>query len=246
MNESIDSLMNEKRRFAPTEEFARNALVDESHYAEAADDRLEFWAKRARELHWHEDFTEVLDWQPPHAKWFQDGKINVAYNCLDRHVEAGNGDRVAFYWEGEPGDKRTITYADMTAEVKRLANVLLSMGVKKRRPRRHLPADDPRSGRLDAGLRSHRRNPHDGLRRLQPPEPAHAHRRRRRQGGHHLRRLQPQGQGLRAQAHRSTRRSRSPATMSRTCWSCAAARTRSTGTTTSTSGITTRWQTPQP
>lgn len=64
MNESIDSLMNEKRRFAPTEEFARNALVDESHYAEAADDRLEFWAKRARELHWHEDFTEVLDWQP--------------------------------------------------------------------------------------------------------------------------------------------------------------------------------------
>ncbi|MGO1496750.1 acetate--CoA ligase [Agrococcus casei] len=131
MNESIDSLMNEKRRFAPTEEFASNAVADESHYEAAAADRLQFWAKRARELHWHEDFTEVLDWQPPHAKWFQDGKINVAYNCLDRHVEAGNGDRVAFYWEGEPGDKRTITYADMTAEVKRLANVLLSMGVKK-------------------------------------------------------------------------------------------------------------------
>ncbi|WP_293699335.1 acetate--CoA ligase [uncultured Agrococcus sp.] len=131
MNESIDSLMNEVRRFPPSEEFRAESVVDASIYDAAEADRLQFWADRARELHWHEEFTQVLDWQPPHAKWFYDGKINVAYNCLDRHVEAGNGDRVAFHWEGEPGDQRKITYAEMTAEVKRLANVMLGLGIRK-------------------------------------------------------------------------------------------------------------------
>ena len=129
---SIDSLLREERRFPPTDEFTRNAVATASLYEEAAEDRLAFWAKQARELlHWHQDFTETLDWSnPPFARWFGDGKLNVAYNCLDRHVDAGNGDRVAIHWEGEPGDSRSITYAELTAEVKRAANLLLSLGVQ--------------------------------------------------------------------------------------------------------------------
>ncbi|MDO5645741.1 MAG: acetate--CoA ligase [Dermabacter sp.] len=131
MAESIDSLMHEHRHFPPSDDLARGAVAGQWLYDEAAEDRLEFWANRARDLHWHEDFTEILDWTPPHARWFHDGMLNVAYNCLDRHVETGNGDRVALHWEGEPGDQRTLTYADMTAEVKRLANVLESLGITK-------------------------------------------------------------------------------------------------------------------
>ncbi len=119
----------EQRTFAPSDAFRAQAIADEGIYREADADRLGFWADRARDLHWHRDFTEVLDWQPPHARWFSDGQLNVAYNCLDRHVEAGLGDRVALHWEGEPGDQRTITYAELTDEVKRLANVLQAHGV---------------------------------------------------------------------------------------------------------------------
>ncbi|HEV7956954.1 MAG: acs [Microbacteriaceae bacterium] len=127
---SIDSLLQEERRFPPTEEFAGNAVATRSLYEEAADDRLAFWAKQARSLHWHQDFTETLDWSnPPFARWFADGKLNVAYNCLDRHVEAGNGDRVAIHWEGEPGDSRSLTYSDLTAEVKRAANAMITLGI---------------------------------------------------------------------------------------------------------------------
>ncbi|QCR18567.1 acetate--CoA ligase [Agrococcus sp. SGAir0287] len=118
-----------QRTFPPSDAFRAQAVADERLHEEATEDRLAFWAARARELHWHRDFTEVLDWQPPHARWFADGQLNVAYNCLDRHVEAGLGDRVALHWEGEPGDRRTITYAELTAEVQRLANVLLAHGV---------------------------------------------------------------------------------------------------------------------
>lgn len=120
----------EQRTFPPSDAFRAQAIADGGIYDEARADRLGFWADRARELHWHREFTEVLDWQPPHARWFGDGQLNVAYNCLDRHVEAGNGDRVALHWEGEPGDRRTITYAELTAEVQRLANVLEDAGVR--------------------------------------------------------------------------------------------------------------------
>ncbi len=98
----------------------------------AAEDRESFWADQARDLlHWSKPFTRTLDWtNPPFAKWFDDGELNVAYNCLDRHVEAGNGDRVALYWEGELGDDRRITYAELTDEVKRVANVLEGLGVE--------------------------------------------------------------------------------------------------------------------
>jgi len=129
---SIDNLLHESRRFAPTPEFAANAVAKPEVYDAAARDRLGFWADQARQLHWHEPFTETLDWSDaPFATWFGDGKLNVAYNCLDRHVEAGLGDRVAYHFEGEPGDSRSITYAELTAEVKRAANVLEGLGVTK-------------------------------------------------------------------------------------------------------------------
>ncbi|WP_165066082.1 acetate--CoA ligase [Marisediminicola senii] len=128
---SIDSLLHEERRFPPPEEFTGSAVATGALYERAAEDRLAFWAEQARELHWDTPFTETLDWSnPPFARWFADGTLNVAYNCLDRHVIAGNGDRVAIHWEGEPGDSRTITYAQLTDEVKRAANVLTSLGIE--------------------------------------------------------------------------------------------------------------------
>ncbi|WP_298873511.1 acetate--CoA ligase [uncultured Microbacterium sp.] len=132
MSSQIDHLLNETRRFAPSAAFAENAVADRSLYERAAADREGFWADQARELHWHTPFTQVLDWSnPPFAEWFADGELNVAYNCLDRHVEAGNGDRIALRWEGEPGDQRNVTYAELTDEVKRLSNVLLGLGVER-------------------------------------------------------------------------------------------------------------------
>jgi acetyl-CoA synthetase len=130
---SIDSLLHESRQFPPSADFAANAVADESLYAQAAAGSEVFWADQARELlHWHEPFTQTLDWSDaPFAKWFADGRINVAYNCLDRHVLAGNGDRVAFYWEGENGDTATYTYAQLTAAVKQAANLLTSLGIAK-------------------------------------------------------------------------------------------------------------------
>ncbi|MDQ1111286.1 acetyl-CoA synthetase [Microbacterium testaceum] len=132
MSSQIDHLLNETRRFAPSADFAAQAVAHRDLYERAATDREGFWAEQARELHWHSPFTQVLDWSnPPFAEWFADGELNVAYNCLDRHVEAGNGDRIALRWEGEPGDQRNVTYAELTDEVKRLANVLTELGVER-------------------------------------------------------------------------------------------------------------------
>ncbi|PIE27372.1 MAG: acetyl-coenzyme A synthetase, partial [Micrococcales bacterium] len=118
--------------YPPSEEFAANAIAKRSLYDEAAQDRLAFWAKQARELiHWDTDFTETLDWSnAPFAKWFVGGKLNVAYNCVDRHVEAGNGERVAIHFEGEPGDNHAITYAQLKDEVSKAANALTELGVQ--------------------------------------------------------------------------------------------------------------------
>ncbi|WP_460772308.1 acetate--CoA ligase [Microbacterium sp. GXF7504] len=131
MTSQIDHLLNETRRFAPSAEFAAQAVATPELYTEAGADRVAFWGRQARELlTWRTPFTEVLDWSnPPFAKWFADGELNVAENCLDRHVAAGHGDRVAILWEGEPGDERRITYAELTDEVKRVANVLADLGV---------------------------------------------------------------------------------------------------------------------
>ena len=124
-------MSQETRHFAPSSDFAKNAIAQPELYAEAKADRLGFWAKQANRLHWHKPFTQILDWsEAPFARWFHDGELNISYNCLDRHVEAGNGDRVAIHFEGEPGDTRTLTYAQLTKEVKRAANVLINLGIK--------------------------------------------------------------------------------------------------------------------
>ena len=130
---TIEDYYVEDRSFAPSDAFQSNAIVtDRSLYEEAEADRLGFWARQARELvTWFEDFDTVLEWELPFAKWFLNGKLNVSYNCLDRHVEAGRADKVAFYWEGEPGDTRTITYGDLLEEVSKFSNVLKSLGVEK-------------------------------------------------------------------------------------------------------------------
>src|ERR687886_1604960 len=128
MNESTHL---EGRSFPPPEQLAAQANVKADAYEQAAQDRLGFWAEQARRLTWTQEWDEVLDWSnPPFAKWFVGGKLNVAYNCLDRHVEAGHGDQVAYHWEGEPGDTRTLTYAELTAEVCRAANALVELGVQ--------------------------------------------------------------------------------------------------------------------
>ena len=129
--QEIDNLLHENRHFAPTTEFAAQAVAQPELYQEAKANRLDFWAKQARNLDWAKPFNQILDWSnPPFAKWFADGELNVSYNCLDRHVAAGNGDRVAIFFEGEPGDSREITYAELTAQVKKAANVLISLGIK--------------------------------------------------------------------------------------------------------------------
>ncbi len=131
MTVQIDHALEEIRRFRPSPEFAAQAVADERLYEAAAADRVGFWADQARRLlQWEKPFTRTLDWSdPPFAKWFEDGELNVAVNCLDRHVAAGNGDRVAIHWEGEPGDSRDLSYAELTDEVKRAANVLTQLGI---------------------------------------------------------------------------------------------------------------------
>jgi len=132
-NEALSNLLRENRRFDPPAELAAAANATADLYEEAAKDRLGFWERQAKDLvTWAEPFGEVLDWSnPPFAKWFTGGSLNVAYNCVDRHVEAGHGDQVAYYWEGEPGDARTITYADLKREVSKAANALVELGVRK-------------------------------------------------------------------------------------------------------------------
>ncbi len=132
-DETIADIYVEERLFPPPADFAAAALVnDRSLYEEAEADREAFWARQARELvSWFDDFDTVLEWDLPFAKWFVGGTLNISYNCLDRHVEAGRGDRIAYHWEGEPGDTRTVTYAELLDEVSRFANVLKGLGVEK-------------------------------------------------------------------------------------------------------------------
>jgi acetyl-CoA synthetase len=128
---TLENLLQETRRFPPPERLSAAANVTADAYRAAGDDRLGFWATAARRLDWATPWREVLDWSdPPFAKWFVGGELNVAYNCLDRHVAAGHGDRVAYHWEGEPGDTRTITYADLHRSVCQAANALTSLGVR--------------------------------------------------------------------------------------------------------------------
>ena len=133
MADAIEVYEVEERRFPPSDAFQAQSLTsDRSLFEEAEADFEAFWARQARELvTWQKDFTNVLEWDLPFAKWFSDGQLNMSENCLDRHVEAGLGDRVAYHWEGEPGDTRTLTYAELLIEVKKFANVLKGIGLKK-------------------------------------------------------------------------------------------------------------------
>jgi acetyl-CoA synthetase len=128
--DSIENLGQENRHFPPSAEFVAQANFKADIYATADADRLAFWETQARELTWDHPWSTVLDWQVPYAKWFVGGKLNASVNALDRHVAEGRGNRVAFHFEGEPGDTRTITYADLLVDVKKAANALTEIGVK--------------------------------------------------------------------------------------------------------------------
>ncbi|HEY7719055.1 MAG TPA: AMP-binding protein, partial [Pedococcus sp.] len=131
--ESLSTVLQQEHSFAPSEEFAAQANGTAEMYAAAEADHEGFWADQARRyVTWSKDFDTTLDWsEAPFAKWFVGGELNVAWNCVDRHVEAGNGDRVALHFEGEQGDSRTVTYAELQREVAKAANALVSLGVGK-------------------------------------------------------------------------------------------------------------------
>ena len=132
-HDTIDALQWEKRKFPPSDAFKKNTLVAGTFlYDEANEDYEAFWARQASELvSWDTEWDTICEWNLPYSKWFVGGKLNVSYNCLDRHVIAGKGDKVAFHFEGEPGDSRTITYSQMLDEVQKFANVLKGLGVNK-------------------------------------------------------------------------------------------------------------------
>lgn len=130
-DETISNLAHEDRIFEPPADLAAHANFTAATYEAAANDRLGFWGEQAERLTWDTPFTDVLDWSdPPFAKWFVGGRLNVAYNCVDRHVENGKGDKVAFHFVGEPGDTRTITYADLKDEVSKAANAIEELGIE--------------------------------------------------------------------------------------------------------------------
>ena len=129
-NDSIENLSTEDRSFAPSPEFAAHANAKSTLYAEAEKDRLAFWEKQADALVWQQKWNTTLEWEVPYAKWFIGGKLNATVSALDRHVAEGRGSRTAFHFEGEPGDTRTITYADLLAEVSKAAHALTSIGIK--------------------------------------------------------------------------------------------------------------------
>ncbi|HEX4560999.1 MAG TPA: acetate--CoA ligase [Gemmatimonadales bacterium] len=132
MTDRIETLLDEQRRFPPPSGFKAQAQVrDDSIYRKAKADREAYWADWAKQLEWIKPWNRVLEWTPPHAKWFLGGKLNASVNCLDRHVKGGKGDKVALLWEGEPGEVRRLTYGDLLEDVCRCANALKSLGVRK-------------------------------------------------------------------------------------------------------------------
>jgi len=127
--ETLSNLLREERRFPPSAAFAEQANVGEEAYEQAAADRLGFWERQARRLQWDSPWHTVLEWERPYAKWFVGGRLNASVNCVDRHVAAGFGDQVAIHFEGEPGDSRSITYAQLLESVGQAANALAELGV---------------------------------------------------------------------------------------------------------------------
>ncbi len=131
-NKTIESLLKEHRRFDPPEHFRKQANIAQEEIFQKADENFEaFWSNFASELHWFKKWDTILQWDPPHAKWFEGGKINVSYNCIDRHISSPLRNKAAIIWEGEPGDTKTLTYWDLYREVNKFANVLRDLGVEK-------------------------------------------------------------------------------------------------------------------
>ena len=129
---TLDALLTEDRRFSPSEDFRTRAVVSDADiYERANTDRESYWVEWAEQLDWFRRWDSVLEWQPPHAKWFVGGKLNVAYNCLDRHLNSSRSDQAALIWEGEPGDTRTYTYAQLHDAVCRFSNALKNLGVTR-------------------------------------------------------------------------------------------------------------------
>src|SRR3989441_4400942 len=129
---TIDSLLKEKEQYPPSAAFRNKAVVkDDAFRLDAAKDPESFWARMAKELAWLAPWSKVLEWNLPFAKWFVGGKLNVSANCLDRHLSGARRNKAAIVWEGEPGDRRVLTYHDLWREVNRFANVLRRLGVKK-------------------------------------------------------------------------------------------------------------------
>ncbi len=131
MSEQLDTLLKESRSFDPPTDFKRQANVKTKTVYRDAQRRLSYWAKHARQLHWFKPWSKVLDWKPPHAKWFIGGKLNASYNCLDRHVATDKRNKVAILWEGEPGDRRVLTYWELYRQVNRLAAALKKLGIRR-------------------------------------------------------------------------------------------------------------------
>jgi len=131
MTDQLDTLLTEHRRFPPPAEFSAQANGKPDLYERAKRDRLGFWAEQALALDWIAPWSQVLEWNPPHAKWFVDGKLNVAANCVDRHLEGPRRNKAAIIWEGEPGDRRVLTYWDLAREVNRCGNALRALGIKR-------------------------------------------------------------------------------------------------------------------
>ena len=130
--QTIETMFEEVRRYPPDPEFAAQANAQPELYELGFE---ELWSREAQRITWFEPWTTLLEWEPPYAKWYVGGKLNVCFNCVDRHVEAGKGGNVAYHWEGEPeDDRREITFADLQAEVVRFANALKELGVRKGTP----------------------------------------------------------------------------------------------------------------
>ena len=135
-NQNITSLLQEDRLFEPSEQFKQNArMSSKQEYDDirkhAQEHPLEFWEQQAQNLHWFESWKTILEWDYPHASWFKEGKINASYNCLDKHIYSSHKDKVAIYWEGEPGDTKSFTYSELHKQVCKMANGLLSLGIQK-------------------------------------------------------------------------------------------------------------------
>ena len=135
-SQDLDSTLRENRVFPPPEEFSRKAHIKsleeyEALYKQSIEDPESFWAGAAKELHWFKPWDKVLDWNLPWAKWFVGGKINLSYNCVDRHVHSARRDKTAIIWEGEPGEIRRLTYSELHTEVQKFANALKALGIRK-------------------------------------------------------------------------------------------------------------------